>query len=132
MWNESETVRIGKVLAHNGISGEALLKKFRTAAREDVRLAAALRGFFLDSSDENQKEEYFSYLSRRIRPAVSALIESNRVVDLAVLAEKNLFTAELTDAFLAEAIAMNRSEITVWFLQMKGQKFGFPDRDFGL
>ena len=48
MWQESESevVRLQKVLAHNGLTGQALMEKFRTAQRQDVRLAAALRGMF--------------------------------------------------------------------------------------
>ena len=132
MWNESksEVVRIEEVLLHNGTAGEALYQKFRSARREDVRLAAALRGYFHEG--EEHREEYFSYLSRRLRPAAEALIETNRVGELAQLEEKGLFTPELTDEFLHTAITLGRPELIVWLLRQKETRFGFRDRDFRL
>ena len=37
MWQESESevVRLRKVLAHNGLRGQKLMEKFRTAQRQD-------------------------------------------------------------------------------------------------
>lgn len=130
MWNDaqSEALRVYNVLLHNGTCGDALLQKLRDARREDVRLAAALLGCF--RPEDSAHEEYLAYLTRRIRPAVSVLIESNRLEPLEQL--EPLFTRELTDEFLAQAIAMGRWEITVWLLQRKQQRFGFHDRDFSL
>lgn len=132
MWNESrsEVVRIEEVLSHNGTAGEALYQKFRTAQREAVRLAAALRGYF--DCPDGHREEYFSYLTRRLRPTAEALIETNRVRELSVLEAEGLFTPELTDAFLDTAITLGRPEIIVWLLRLKENRWGFPDRDFRL
>ena len=132
MWNESksEVVRIEEVLLHNGTTGEALYRKLRSARREDVRLAAAIRGYFYEG--EEYREEYFAYLSRRLRPAAEALIETNRVQELAQLEETGLFTPQLTDDFLRTAITLGRPELIVWLLRLKESRFGFPDRDFRL
>lgn len=135
MWRESESepVRLQKVLAHNGLTGEALLHKFRAAGREDVRLAAALRGYFTPGcAGESEKEEYLAYLSRRLRPAVTALMEEGRVLDMAALEQQVPFSRELTDEFLQAAITMGRPEIIVWLLQNKQARYGFRDRDFTL
>ena len=133
MWRESESevVRLERVLAHNGLSGQALLEKFRTASRESVRLAAALRGYFTPGcAKENQKETYGAYLRGRIRPTVAALMEENRVTELEQFEKEVGFPQPLVDEFLAEAMEMDRPEIIVWLLQCKKERFGFRDRDF--
>ena len=133
MWreSESETVRLERVLAHNGLEGEALLRKFRTASRESVRLAAALRGAFSpDCASEAEKKEYFAYLQNRVRPTVAALMEENRVPELENFEKKVGFSQPLVDEFLAQAMEMDRPEVIVWLLQCKKARFGFHDRDF--
>lgn len=134
MWRESESevVRLTKVLAHNDMSGEALLHKFQTASREDVRLAAALRGYFTPGcGDEAQRQQYLSYLCRRVRPAAWALMEENRVLDLEAFSQKADFSPALVDEFLDKAIELKRPEVLVWLLEEK-KRFGFRDRDFSL
>ena len=133
MWRESESevVRLEKVLAHNDLTGQALLEKFRGASRESVRLAAALRGYFTSgSATEDQRELYGSYLRSRVRPTVAALMEENRVTELERFEKEAPFSQALVDEFLAEAMEMDRPEITVWLLQCKKERFGFRDRDF--
>lgn len=135
MWQESESevVRLQRVLAHNGLEGSALLEKFRTAPRETVRLAAALRGLFTPGcASEEQREQYAAYLARRVRPAASALMEQNRVLELEALDARNPFSREILEDLLTEARAMGRPEALVWLLEVKGCRFGFPDRDFSL
>ena len=135
MWRESESepVRLQRVLAHNGLVGEELARKFRSAPREDVRLAAALRGYFVPGcADDAQRAQYLIYLSHRLRPAVTALIEENRVLDIAALERQTGFSRELTDEFLQTAIAMGRPEVIVWLLRFKQSHWGFQDRDFSL
>ena len=133
MWRESESevVRLEKVLAHNGLTGDALMEKFRTASRESVRLAAALRGYFTpDCADEVQRNAYGEYLRSRVRPTAAALMEENRVKDLEQFEGETFFSQPLVDEFLKQAMELDRPEIIVWLLQCKKQRFGFPDRDF--
>lgn len=135
MWQEteSEVVRLEKVLAHNGLTGEKLLEKFRTASREDVRLAAALRGLFtLQSSSAQEKEAYLAYIKRRPIPAAAALMEENRVLDLEKLDAAVPLTRETVDSLLNTARTMGRPEALVWLLEKKQTRFGFRDRDFSL
>lgn len=133
MWRESESevVRLEKVLAHNGLTGDALMEKFRTASRESVRLAAALRGYFTpDCADKVQRNAYGEYLRSRVRPTAAALMEENRVKDLEQFEGETFFSQPLVDEFLKQAMELDRPEIIVWLLQSKKQRFGFPDRDF--
>lgn len=133
MWRESESevVRLEKVMAHNGLAGQALLEKFRKASRESVRLAAALRGCFVPGCGEAEaREAYLAYLRNRVRPTVAALMEENRVPELERFEKEVPFSQSLVDEFLAEAMEMDRPEIIVWLLQYKKERFGFPDRDF--
>ena len=59
-----------------------LYRKFTTTKQEPVRLAAALRGFFLPEAEDQEKEAYGTYLKSRIRPAVEALIDGDDVEKL--------------------------------------------------
>lgn len=135
MWNEAESqvVHVKNILTHNGVRGAALAGKFRSAAREDVRLAAALLGYFEDTqATESEKSLYFTYLSRRIRPAVTVLMEENKVPEMEMLEKSGLFTPEMVDEFLQTAIQMHRSEAIVWLLQRKDESYGYRDHDFRL
>ena len=133
MWRESESevVRLEKVLAHNGLTGDALMEKFRTASRESVRLAAALRGYFTPGCGGGaQRDAYGTYLRSRVRPTIAALTEENRVKDLERFAREVVFSRPLVDEFLKQAMELERPEIIVWLLHCKKERFGFPDRDF--
>ena len=132
MWRESESeiVRLQRVFAHNGLTGESLLQKFRTASREDVRLAAALRGYYTPGcAGEAEKKQYLAYLCRRVRPTVQALMEENQVLELEDFEEKAGFTADMVDEFLQKAMELDRPEVIVWLLRRKQQRYGFRDRD---
>ena len=134
MWqeNQSEVVRLQKVLGANGLTGAELLKKFKTASREEVRLAAALRGFYTPGcADEAQKEVYLAFLQKRVRNTVKALMEENRVPELEDFSLRVPFSPGLVDEFLKTAMELDRPEILVWLLKEK-QRFGFRDRDFSL
>ena len=124
----TEVQRIEAELARSNMTEEALMRKFQSASRADVKLACALYGYFR----AGKADVYLQYLMNRIRPAVSELILSGRVSQLAELEEKGAFTAELTDSFLEMAISAGAQEATVWLLQLKERRFGFPDRDFSL
>lgn len=124
----TEVQRIETELARSKITAEALMGKFQSATRADVKLACALYGYF----GADKEDAYLRYLMSRIRPAVTELILSGRVSQLAELEGKGAFTAELTDSFLETAISAGAQEVTVWLLQLKERRFGFPDRDFSL
>lgn len=134
MWqeNQSEAVRLQKVLSANGLTGEELLQKFKTASREEVRLAVALRGLYTPGcGDEAQKAVYLGYLQKRVKNTVNALMEENRVAELEDFSQRVPFSTALVDEFLQAAMELNRPEILVWLLKEK-QRMGFRDRDFSL
>ncbi len=117
-----------RILAQQGLTEEALWEKFNHAAREEVRLAVALEGF----AHSARNEAYRAYLSRRLRPAVQALLEENQVAELAALEQVVGFTREQVDDFLAQAIQLGRAEAIAWLLGRKTEEYGFRDRDFSL
>lgn len=127
---KSEVVEQRQLLEAQKISGADLWEKFRKASREDVRLAVALQGFA--NGEIMGAADYQAYLRRRIRPAVLALLEENRVLELAQLDQLVGFTADQIDDFLPQAIAANRPEIIVWLLKQKESRYGFHDRDLSL
>lgn len=88
----------------------------------------ALEGF----AHSARNEAYRAYLSRRLRPAVQALLEENQVAELAALEQVVGFTREQVDDFLAQAIQLGRAEAIAWLLGRKTEEYGFRDRDFSL
>lgn len=133
MWNRSENARLQQELRNAGLTGEALLRKFHTGPRESLRLAAALRGIFtMGCAGEGEKQEYWAYLSRRPIPAATALIEDNRIPELAALFEKLPLTAGTLETLLETARTLRRPEAVVWLLEQKGKLGLFRDRDFSL
>ena len=133
MWNRSENAQLQQEFQRDGLTGEALLRKFHTGPRESLRLAAALRGIFtVGCAGENEKQEYWTYLSRRPIPAATALIEDNRVGELAALFEMLPLTAETLETLLQTARTLRRPEAVVWLLEQKAKMGLFRDRDFSL
>lgn len=133
MWNRSENAQLQQEFQRDGLTGEALLRKFHTGPRESLRLAAALRGIFtVGCAEENEKQEYWAYLSRRPIPAATALIEDNRVEELAALFERLPLTAENLETLLQTARTLRRPEAVVWLLEQKAKMGLFRDRDFSL
>lgn len=52
-----------------------LYRKFGSTKQEPLRLAVALRGYFLEEGvEEEERAHYGAYLKKRIRPAVERLI----------------------------------------------------------
>lgn len=127
---KSEVVEQWQLLEAQEASGADLWEKFRKASREDVRLAVALHGFA--NGETVGAEDYQAYLRHRIRPAVLAVLEENRVLELAQLDSLAGFTASQIDDFLTQAIAANRPEAIVWLLKQKESRYGFHDRDLSL
>lgn len=123
----TEVQRIERELAQSNISGEALLRKFRTASRGDVKLACALRGYFGEENDS-----YLPYLQSRIRPAAAELILSGRVAELAALDALEPFSNALTDEFLELAVSACVPDSMIWLLKMKEHRFGFGAREWKL
>ena len=137
MWDreQSDVVRIYHTLEKNvsDHEGEKLFQKFGSSRQEAVRLAVALRGFFLiEGLKAEQKDTFGSYIKRRIRPAAEALVELDDSEHLGELEQLGWLDEKLTDHLLQTAIRQQRSGMTVWLLQLKTREYGFHDRDFQL
>lgn len=131
----ADVLRISKALEKNAGPGEEekLYRRFTGTTQEPIRLAAALRGFFLPQPvDPAHRDVYEAYLRRRIRPAVEVLIETDDIFALQQLELLGWFDAALVDYFLQLACSRRKSAALVWLLQLKEQKYGFHDRDFSL
>ncbi len=109
-----------------------LYRKFITTKQEPVRLAVALRGFFLPQAKEEEKEAYAAYLKGRIRPAVVALIEEDQVEKLERLESLGWLEGKNIDGFIRIARQRQKNAALVWLLHLKKEKYGFKDRDFSL
>ncbi len=132
MWdeNQSDAVRIYRTLEANAAEDEVekLLRKFRSTSSETVRLAVALRGFFLSDGGG----EYASWLNEHVRNASETLVELGDREKLAEFERRGWLDAELVEDLLHLAIGQRCSGMIVWLLRLKEQKYGYPDRDFRL
>lgn len=111
---------------------KSLYKKFTGTRQEPVRLAVALRGFFLPRAGEEEKEAYGKYLKGRIRPAVEALIEEDQAEKLEILESLGWLDGTNIDVFIRIARQRQKNAVLVWLLHLKKEKYGFKDRDFSL
>lgn len=92
--------------------GERLWQKFDTTKQEPVRLAVALRGFFMeDGISLERKEEYGQYLQKRIRSAVETLIDEEEVEKIAHLESLGWFGQTQLEEFIR--IATNRCKTAI-------------------
>ena len=111
---------------------KSLYKKFTQTRQEPVRLAVALRGFFLPQTGEEEKEAYGRYLKSRIRPAVEALIDEDQVEKLEIIESLGWLEGKNIDVFIRIARQGQKNAALVWLLHLKKEKYGFKDRDFSL
>ena len=110
------------------VTGSLLFQKFQTSARDERKLACALRGFLLGED----RDAYLRYLLIRLRQTVSVLILSGNIPALEALDAHGVFTEALTDEFLKTAADCGGQEAAVWLLKLKAARFGFRDKDFSL
>lgn len=131
MWNEaeSEVIRLKKIFAKSIGTPDALLKKFLSSPREEAKLALALLGYF---SIDPKNKQYETYLLRRLRPAVFALIEETAISEIEALEALSPFSPEMLDECLQAAADMGRPEVIAYLLLQKARNYGFHDRDFSL
>ena len=106
--------------------------RFRSARQEPVRLQAALDGFFaFDGEDERQKE-YGIYLKKRIRPAMEALIRSQQIEQMEILAEQGWYGKKELETFIRTAREEGSLQALVWLMKEKNDRYGYEDREYDL
>lgn len=109
-----------------------LYQKFSQTRQEPVRLAVALRGFFLKETQPVQRDAYEKYLKGRIRPAVESLIEEEDVEKMKVLEELGWLQDRYLDIFIRMAKEKRKTAPLVWFLQLKARRRAYEEKDFSL
>lgn len=110
-----------------------LYEKFCVTGQEPVKLAIALRCFFMEQGpDEEQRRAYGQYLKKRIRPAAEQLIEEEGVEQLACLEQQGWISENLLETFIRRARERGKTASLVWLLHLKNEKYGYKDKDFSL
>lgn len=109
-----------------------LYQKFSQTRQEPVRLAVALRGFFLKETEQDQRDAYGTYLRGRIRPAVEALIEEEDVEKMQILEELGWLQNPHIEIFIRMAREKKKTASLVWLLQLKARRQAYEEKDFSL
>ena len=103
---------------------------FLETKQEKRKLELALKGYFSgEEITETEREAYDAYLKKRIRPAVSVLLERGECDRIIALQEKNFFGRKELDDFLE--MAQEKGQYSSWIrlLKMKNEKYGFEAED---
>ncbi len=95
-------------------AGEQCARLFRETGQEKLRLNAALDGMQIDP-----RPEYLSYLRRRVRPALTFLLDTGREREIVELYQQEVFTAR--DLELARKLALEQGRNGAWlYLTARG------------
>ncbi len=130
---------VSKALAQRGRGedaqkeGSRLYRKFKETKQEPVRLAVALRGYFMEEGvSSDQREDYGKYLKGRIRPAMEELIGEEAVEKMKAFEELGWFDGRHLEGFIRSARNRKKTASLVWLLHLKDVKYGYHDYDFTL
>ena len=104
-----------------------LYRKFGSTKQEPLRLAVALRGYFLE-----ERAHYGAYLKKRIRPAVERLILEDDWEKIEKLYENEWFGEQELEVFLKLAEEWRRPAALMGLLHLKKEKYGFKEKKFEL
>lgn len=107
---------------------DGILRSFRTASRESVRLRLAMQGYF----SGNAAPELEAYLRRRVRSVMEQLLREDDIPKLERLAGEGWLNPGLAEDGLDLAMRLRKTEGYVWLLRWKAEHCGFSDRDFSL
>ena len=108
------------------------LDKFQSSRQEPVRLAIALEEFFFQEGSDEASAVYETYLKRRLRPAVGALIDREDIRPLETMRRLGWLGLQQIDDGIAHARQNGRTVALIWLLGVKATEFGWRDRDFTL
>lgn len=110
-----------------------LYEKFCITGQEPVKLAIALRCFFMEQGpEEEQRRAYGEYLRKRIRPTAEQLIEEEGIEQLSCLEQQGWISEALLESFIKRARERGKTASLVWLLHLKNEKYGYRDKDFSL
>ena len=112
---------------------EHLYRKFGSTKQEPLRLAVALRGYFLaEEVTEEEREDYGAYLKKRIRPAVERLILEDDWEKIEKLYENEWFGERELEGFLQLAEEWRNPAALMGLLHLKKENYGFKEKKFEL
>ena len=110
-----------------------LYRKFGSTKQEPLRLAVALRGYFLEEGvEEEDRAHYGAYLKKRIRPAVERLILEDDWEKIEKLYENEWFGEQELEVFLKLAEEWRRPAALMGLLHLKKANYGFKEKEFEL
>ena len=110
-----------------------LYRKFGSTKQEPLRLAVALRGYFLEEGvEEAERADYGAYLKKRIRPAVERLILEDDWEKIGKLYENEWFGEQELEVFLKLAEEWRKPAALMGLLHLKKEKYGFKEKKFEL
>lgn len=113
--------------------GKKLYRKYKETKNDAVRLAVALRGFFVSEGiSQEQREEFGGYIRAQIVPAVLELIEEEDVEKIGTLEEMGWFTGEQVELFIRTARERHKTAALVWLMHLKDKKYGYAEEEFFL
>lgn len=111
---------------------DGILRQYRSAAREQVRLPLAVQAYFSGEATQAQARELERYLKSRVRPLMELLLRKGDLPRLEILAQARWLNPGLVEDGLDMAMALKSTEGFVWLLGWKAEHVGFADRDFTL
>ena len=114
------------------VGADALYEAFRSNPQEPHRLAAALRGFFDETTTSAHRSDYGAYLQKRLRPTVAALMEDEDVEKLDVITRLGWLRDEQLDGLIQLARDNRRTASLVYLLRLKNERGLYHDRDYSL
>ena len=111
--------------------GEKLYRKYRETKKNAVRLAVALRGFFLKGGvSKEQRDDFGRCIQDWIGPAVQELIEEDAVEKMAYLESLGWFREEQLEIFIRTARERQKTTSLVWLMHLKDKKYGYTEKSF--
>lgn len=118
--------------SHSNTDTETLYKTFCTTPQEPQRLTAALRGFFDNSVPAPQRKVYGTYLQKRIRPTIAALMSTEDIDKLEILERQGWLEDRQLDGLIQLAREGSHTASLVWLLRLKAERGQYHDRNLSL
>lgn len=113
--------------------GELLWMKYTTTGQEPVKMAAALRGYFLQEAlPEARRRELEHYLRAHLRNAIETLIEEEEPEKIGQLEEQGWFREKELEDFIRIARERQRIQSMIWLMSLKDRKYGYQEEKFDL
>ena len=108
-----------------------LYVKFLETKQAPLKLRIALEEYFFSGVEsEEERRAYESYLRHRVRPAAQMLMEQNRTGEILWMEEAGWLGERELDELISLAAGKGKTACWMALVKRKGERWGFPDRDF--